>query len=168
MTKIFPIFDKNFRALPGPALGLRGTSVPTTATATMNYHYQLDIKVRDYELDAEGIVNNANYLHYLEMTRHAFCEELGFSFGDMLHGGLVPVLRHADLTYLHPLRSHDVMTSCLRVEVQGVRFIFHQDIFNKATGEPVLKGVVTVVCLDGGRVSRALPLVAALKPYLEP
>ena len=36
------------------------------------YVYSIDIKVRDYELDAEGIVNNANYLHYLEYTRHYF------------------------------------------------------------------------------------------------
>ena len=34
----------------------------------MDYIYELPIKVRDYEVDAEGIVNNANYLHYLEHT----------------------------------------------------------------------------------------------------
>ena len=39
----------------------------------------MPIKVRDYEVDAEGIVNNANYLHYLEHTRHEFCEEAGLS-----------------------------------------------------------------------------------------
>ena len=36
------------------------------------YIFSLEIPVRDYELDSEGIVNNANYLHYLEHTRHAF------------------------------------------------------------------------------------------------
>ena len=45
--------------------------------------FGLGIKVRDYETDSQGIVNNANYLHYLEMTRHAFCEWRGFSFGEM-------------------------------------------------------------------------------------
>ena len=29
------------------------------------YVFSLEMQVRDYELDAEGIVNNANYLHYL-------------------------------------------------------------------------------------------------------
>ena len=37
------------------------------------YVYEREMEVRDYELDAEGIVNNANYLHYLEHTRHGFC-----------------------------------------------------------------------------------------------
>lgn len=35
-------------------------------------NYELTIKVRDYEVDSQGIVNNANYLHYLEITRHDF------------------------------------------------------------------------------------------------
>lgn len=48
---------------------------------TSPYIYELPIKVRDYEVDAEGIVNNANYLHYLEHTRHEFCEEAGSASG---------------------------------------------------------------------------------------
>ena len=46
------------------------------------YPFTLTIKVRDYEVDAEGIVNNANYLHYMEHTRHEFCEWAGFRFRD--------------------------------------------------------------------------------------
>ena len=52
-----------------------------------DYIFSLEIKVRDYELDSEGIVNNANYLHYLEYTRHEFCEEAGFSFKAMEEAG---------------------------------------------------------------------------------
>ena len=32
----------------------------------MDYHYELKMKVRDYECDLQGIVNNANYQHYIE------------------------------------------------------------------------------------------------------
>ena len=42
------------------------------------YVFELPMKVRDYEVDAEGIVNNAIYLHYLEHTRHEFCDMVGF------------------------------------------------------------------------------------------
>ena len=38
--------------------------------------------VRDYECDIEGIVNNANYLHYAEHTRHLFLQKCGLSFAD--------------------------------------------------------------------------------------
>ena len=38
------------------------------------YVYEREMEVRDYELDAEGIVNNANYLHYLEHTQYFILE----------------------------------------------------------------------------------------------
>ena len=51
----------------------------------MNYIYELEMKVRDYECDLQGIVNNANYQHYLEHTRHEFLTSVGISFA-ALHG----------------------------------------------------------------------------------
>ena len=42
------------------------------------YCYSIELDVRDYEIDSEGIVNNANYLHYLEHARHRFCDHAGF------------------------------------------------------------------------------------------
>ena len=36
------------------------------------YIFELEMEVRDYECDLQGIVNNANYQHYTEHTRHAF------------------------------------------------------------------------------------------------
>lgn len=44
------------------------------------YIYELEMKVRDYECDLQGIVNNANYQHYLEHTRHEFLISVGISF----------------------------------------------------------------------------------------
>lgn len=43
------------------------------------YIYELTLKVRDYECDLQGIVNNANYQHYLEHTRHEFLSSVGVS-----------------------------------------------------------------------------------------
>ena len=43
----------------------------------MKYIFETQLEVRDYECDIEGIVNNANYLHYIEHTRHLFLKSLG-------------------------------------------------------------------------------------------
>ena len=51
----------------------------------MEYVFELTMKVRDYECDLQGIVNNANYQHYIEHTRHEFLLTRGVSFAD-LHG----------------------------------------------------------------------------------
>ena len=48
-----------------------------------SYLFETRMEVRDYECDIEGIVNNANYLHYTEHTRHRFRRALGVSFADL-------------------------------------------------------------------------------------
>ena len=64
------------------------------------YIYELKMKVRDYECDLQGIVNNANYQHYLEHTRHEFLTSVGISFAKLHEEGVDPVV--ARLT----IRSH--------------------------------------------------------------
>ena len=131
------------------------------------YIYTLEMAVRDYELDSEGIVNNANYLHYLEHTRHAFVKQEGIPFGSLTREGLVPVVRRMEIDYRTPLRSGDVMLSRLWIERKGARFIFHQDIFNKQGGEPVVSAVVTIVCLENGQINRGDELACRLAKYLD-
>lgn len=117
------------------------------------YIFEMPLKVRDYEVDSQGIVNNANYLHYLEHTRHEFCQSQGVSFRDMQREGIDPVVSKIEITYLTPLRLADMMVSCLNLERRGPRFIFRQDIFN-ARGKQVVKAIVTVVSLENGKLSR--------------
>lgn len=131
-----------------------------------DYIFSLEIKVRDYEIDCEGIVNNANYLHYLEHTRHEFCAMAGFSFKKMQEQGIDPVLNRIEVDYKTPLRSGDTMISRLWVEMKGVRFIFHQDIYNKATGTVAIKALISCVCIENGRLSRGEMLAEAFKKYL--
>ena len=56
------------------------------------YIFETRIEVRDYECDIEGIVNNANYLHYMEHTRHLFLRHAGLSFADMHAKGVDAVV----------------------------------------------------------------------------
>ena len=49
----------------------------------MEYVYETRMEVRDYECDIQGIVNNANYLHYTEHTRHLFIKDRGVSFAEL-------------------------------------------------------------------------------------
>ena len=132
------------------------------------YIFTLEIAVRDYELDSEGIVNNAIYLHYLEHTRHAFVKREGIPFGSLTREGLVPVVRRMEIDYRLSLHSGDVMLSRLWIERNGPRFIFYQDIFRKEGGELVVSAVVTIVCMEqNGRINRGDDLAARIAKYLE-
>lgn len=132
----------------------------------MDYAFSYEIEVRDYELDIQGIVNNAIYLHYLEMTRHAFCLREGLSFADMHAKGLDPVLRKAKLEYLSPLRAEDKFLSCLNLARKGPRFIFYQDLFRLPDMVPVLRAEMTLVCLQNGVISRGDELAEVFHKYL--
>ncbi len=131
------------------------------------YIFTLEIAVRDYELDSEGIVNNAIYLHYLEHTRHAFVKQEGIPFGSLTREGLIPVVRRMEIDYFTPLRSGDVMLSRLWIERKGPRFIFYQDIFKKENEAPVVSAVVTIVCMEDGRINRGDDLAARIAKYLD-
>ncbi|WP_295731048.1 thioesterase family protein [uncultured Muribaculum sp.] len=130
-----------------------------------NYIFRLPMKVRDYEVDAEGIVNNAIYLHYFEHTRHEFCEHAGLSFAQMHARGIDPVLNRVEIDYRTPLRLGERFTSCLNIAREGARFIFLQDIYNES-GQLVVAGKVSCVVTCGGRLTRGDELAAFFAEYL--
>ena len=100
-----------------------------------DYTYELLMKVRDYECDLQGIVNNANYQHYLEHTRHEFLLSIGLSFADMSAAGYDFVISKVTLNYKSPLRSRDEFRSQLYVTREGIKCVFHQEIVRVSDGK---------------------------------
>ena len=120
----------------------------------MKYIYELEMKVRDYECDLQGIVNNANYQHYLEHTRHEFLLTTGVSFAELHKQGIDVVVSKVTMSYKTPLRSKDEFVCKMAMQREGVRFVFYQDIFRKSDGKLCLKGVVEAVCIENGVLTR--------------
>lgn len=129
------------------------------------YAYKLKMKVRDYECDLEGIVNNANYQHYMEHTRHEFLLEAGISFAEMLEQNIVSVVARITIDYKTPLRSRDEFLSSLNVRLEGIRYVFCQDIYRVSDMKLAAKGKVDVVCLVDGKLSRCPELEEKLKVH---
>lgn len=117
-----------------------------------NYIFELKMKVRDYECDAQGIVNNANYQHYTEHTRHEFIESRGVKFTDLHEQGIDPVVARISLTYKTPLRGGDEFYSRLNVKKEGIRYVFYQDIYRASDEKLCVKTVVECVCVINGRL----------------
>ena len=63
------------------------------------YIFKLTDKVRDYECDLQGVVNNSNYQHYMEHTRHEFLESLGENFGKMHEKGVDGFVSRVEIQY---------------------------------------------------------------------
>ncbi len=130
------------------------------------YIYELTLKVRDYECDLQGIVNNANYQHYLEHTRHEFLLSAGVSFADLHTQGIDPVVARITISFKTPLKSGDQFVSKLYLKKEGIKYVFYQDIFRKEDNKIVVKAVVDTVCVVNGRLTQSEVFDKLFAPYL--
>ncbi len=118
-----------------------------------NYIFSLEFKVRDYECDLQGVVNNSNYQRYMEHTRHEFWESLGDNFGQMHEQGLDAFVYKVTITFKQSLRSGDTVKSCLNCYKKGPKLIFTQDIYRQ-DGVLASEGEVEVVAVQNGQLTR--------------
>ena len=131
-----------------------------------NYIFTHEMKVRDYECDLQGVVNNANYQHYMEHARHEFLETLGVNFGKLHEDGIDAMVAKITIEYKLPLRSGDKFVIGINLQRQGAKIVFTQDLFRLSDGKLCTKGVVETICLENGRLTRGEIFDEVFKNYL--
>lgn len=131
-----------------------------------NYIYELKMKVRDYECDLQEIVNNANYQHYIEHTRHEFLASTGISFAGLHEQGIDPVVARLNMAFKTPLKSGDEFVSKLYLKKDGIKYVFYQDIFRLPDMKVVIKSTVETVCVVNGRLGNSDLFDSVFAPYL--
>lgn len=117
-----------------------------------NYHFELEFKVRDYECDLQGVVNNSVYQNYLEHTRHEFLKHIGLDFAKMFEEGIRAVVAKIEIAYKFPLKSGDSFTSRLNVKKEGIKFVFQQDIYRLPDEKVCVKAIITSVNVVNGKL----------------
>ena len=130
------------------------------------YLYTLEMETRDYECDIQGIINNANYQHYLEVTRHKWLQQEGFSFQKWHEEGIDVVVTEINIRYKTPLRGQEAFLSCLNLKREGARFVFEQDIYRKSDHALCISARVETVCVQDGKLSRGDELAEKFAGYL--
>jgi len=137
-------------------------------TSRSDYYFELEMEVRDYECDIQGIVNNAVYMNYLEHARHKFLKAIGLDFGQLHQEGIDAVVVKAELEYKKPLKSNDQFVIRLFVRREGyLRFVFHQDIYRLPDEEFILAGKVTAVLLRDGKPALPDNVMQAIERFLD-
>lgn len=118
----------------------------------------MEMEVRDYECDIQGIVNNSVYQNYLEHCRHKFLNHVGLDFAQLHKEGIDAVVIKAELDYKFPLRPGDVFLVQLKMLKQGsLRVVFMQEFIRKADEKPMVIAKITAVFTRKGRpISSAL------------
>jgi len=131
------------------------------------YDFELEFLVRDYECDLQGVVNNSVYQNYLEHTRHEFLKTIGLDFAELFSRGIIAVVARVELAYKTSLRSGDQFVVRLRVEHEGVKYIFYQDVYRLPEEKLCLKGIVTSTSLINGRLAVSPEIKLALERVIE-
>ncbi len=122
----------------------------------MDYIFELQMSVRDYECDIQGIVNNSVYQNYLEHTRHEYLRSIGLDFAALAREGVTPVVYRIEIDYKYPLKSGDSFVCKLRTEREGnLKIVFLQDIFRLSDNKLIVNAKVIAVVLKNGRPSRS-------------
>lgn len=119
-----------------------------------SYAYLIEMKVRDYECDLQGVVNNANYQRYMEHARHEFLESLGDNFSKMHDDGYDAMVARVDISYKQPLRSGDRFWVGLNYRKEGVRLVFDQDVIIMESRQIAAKGTIHTVVVKDGQLTR--------------
>ncbi len=109
----------------------------------MTATWQLQMAVRDYECDMQGVVNNAVYQNYLEHARHEFLKLHGLDFAVLAKAGINLVVVRAELDYKGSLHSGDKFTINTSLEQQSrLKFAFKQTITRDSDNKLMLDALV--------------------------
>ncbi len=128
--------------------------------------FEINMKVRDYECDAQGIVNNANYQHYYEVGRHEFFERHGLHFYELHKKNIDLVMISITIRYMSPLTGGNEFACTIdSLEKEGIRYFFNQRIIRLSDKKVCSEARVEVVCVVKGHVSLPTILDEAFNPY---
>jgi acyl-CoA thioester hydrolase len=125
------------------------------------------IRVRTYELDSFGHVNNAVYLNYLEEARSEFLRQVGLSFHDLERSGVHLVIVEASVKYLSPARYGDeiiITGSFLNVRPASVEIVY---TLNEATAGRAVATATTKGAFVAARTGRPTRAPAAFRAAFE-
>src|SRR5215218_4479372 len=100
---------------------LRCPLVGVTATV----EHEIEIDVRYYETDGQGVVHHANYFQYFELARVEMLTAMGHSYAELERDGIYLVVHSIGCKYHRPAKFGDRLRIHTRVERATMARIEH-------------------------------------------
>lgn len=111
--------------------------------------FKLEMKVRDYECDIQGVVNNAVYQNYLEHSRHEFLLANNIDFVALANAGIHLMVVRAELDYKDSLKPGvEFYITVELVKESRIKYAFMQNIYRTADNKLMLAAKTLGVALN--------------------
>jgi acyl-CoA thioester hydrolase len=110
--------------------------------------FRTTLRVRYNECDPQGVVFNANYLTYFDITMGELWRELG-GYREMVEAGVDMVVAEVTIRYLAPLRFDDQIEVVARVTRLGDTSMTTELVIEDG-GEPAAEGQLRHVFVESG------------------
>ena len=128
--------------------------------------FRHQLRVRYNECDPQGVVFNANYMTYFDLTMTELWRELG-GYQAMVDAGVDMVVAEARILYRSPLRFDDEFEGLVEIARLGETSMM-AEILLARDGEPVADGELRYVFVESGGGAKAPipePIRAGLARY---
>lgn len=114
------------------------------------FKHKIEIRVRNYEVDWQGIVHNAVYLLYFEVGRVEYLKNVGAELDlNSVRGDNKVVLVHNEIDYMRPVHFDDLLIVRTRISsIKKSSFLMEGLLELAAGGELVATNVAHHVWLD--------------------
>jgi len=109
--------------------------------------HEIEIEVRYYETDGQGVVHHANYFKYFELARVLMLREMGREYADLEREGIFLVVHSVGCKFLRPARFGDhirLITKVTRTTAARIDHEYHGYVGD----QQVVEGNSTIACVD--------------------
>lgn len=116
--------------------------------------FEIEIRVRYYETDAQGFVHHANYFKYFELARVEQLLALGHDYAELERDGVILVVNKIACKYHRPCKFGDTLRLQIRtLRARAARIDHEYKLYRGA--ELLAEAESTLACIDRqGRVQR--------------
>jgi YbgC/YbaW family acyl-CoA thioester hydrolase len=118
--------------------------------------HRTSIRVRGYELDSYGHVNNAVYIQYLEQGRWEFIKDHDL-LGRINEEELFLVITDTHIRYMREANIFDDLVVETTMKQEKPYLVFRQKILNQFTGLLLSRAIVKTIFVNRQRMPLDIP-----------
>jgi acyl-CoA thioester hydrolase len=118
--------------------------------------HEIEIDVRYYETDGQGVVHHANYFQYFELARVEMLKSMGHDYADLEREGIYLVVHTIQCKYHRPARFGDRLRIQTRVVRATMARIEHAYLVY-AGSQLLAEASSSIACIDGEGNVRRMP-----------